>query len=193
MAGASFHALLRGPPQAAVAHRRFKPTGRFRYLRRGRWRSRRGCSRHCSALASAYGVGRAHFRRIVVMAKRPGKQIAEATAEPLTKGGEAAEKIVKGNAEALTVSGNASRAAVQELTRAYQELATKNAKNLTAAMQALAAVKSPAEFIELQQRLIKEGVEAAVSDSRHIAQLTTAVFTAAFEPVKKQLEKTAQT
>ena len=130
------------------------------------------------------------------MAKRPGKQIAEATAEPPTKGGEAAEKIVKGGAEALTVSGNASRAAVQELTRAYQELATKNAKNLTAAMQALAAVKSPAEFIELQQRLIKEGVEAAVNDSRHIAQLTTAVFTAAFEPVKKQIEavqKTAQT
>ena len=77
--------------------------------------------------------------------------------------------------------------------RDYQELATKNAKNLTAAMQALAAVKSPTEFIELQQRLIKEGVEAAVSDSRHIAQLTTAVFTAAFEPVKKQLEKTART
>ena len=95
---------------------------------------------------------------------------------------------MKGNAEALTESGNASRAAVQDLTKAYQELATKNAKNLTAAMQALAAVKSPAEFMELQQRLIKEGVEAAVSDSQHIAQLTTAVFTAAFEPVKKQIE-----
>ena len=78
--------------------------------------------------------------------------------------------------------------AVQELTKAYQELASKNAKNLTAAMQALAAVKSPTEFMELQQRLIKEGVEAAVSDSQHIAQLTTAVFTAAFEPVKKQIE-----
>ena len=85
------------------------------------------------------------------------------------------------------------RAAVQGLTRAYRELATKRyRRTLTAAMQALAAVKSPAEFIELQQRLIKEGVEAAVTDSRHIAQLTTAVFTAAFEPVKKQLEKTAQ-
>ena len=130
------------------------------------------------------------------MAKRPGKQITEATAEPPTKSGEAAEKIVKGNAEVLTVSGNASRAAVQELTRAYQELASKNAKNLTAAMQSLAAVKSPAEFIELQQRLTKEGVEAAVSDSQRIAQLTTAVFTAAFEPVKKQIEavqKTAKT
>ena len=80
------------------------------------------------------------------MAKRPGKQIAEATAEPPTKGGEAAEKIVKGNAEALTVSGNASRAAVQELTRAYQELATKNAKNLTAAMQALLGVRRRLNF-----------------------------------------------
>jgi phasin family protein len=57
-------------------------------------------------------------------------------------------------------------------------------------------VKNPAEFIELQQKLIKDGVEAAVSDSRHIAQLATAVFTTAFEPVKKQIEavqKTAQT
>ena len=76
------------------------------------------------------------------MTKRPGKPIAEATAGPLTRGGEAAEKIGEANAETLTVSGNASRAPIQELTRAYQELATKNAKNLTAAMQALAAVKS---------------------------------------------------
>jgi hypothetical protein len=67
---------------------------------------------------------------------------------------------------ALIAGGNASRAAIQELTKALQGLATKNAKNLTPEMQALTAVKSPAEFIESQQRLIKEGVEAAVSDSR---------------------------
>jgi phasin family protein len=136
------------------------------------------------------------FEGFPAMAKKPAEQIAEATTEALTKSGEAAEKIVKGSAEALAESGNASRAAAQELTRAYQELASKNVKNLTAAMQSLAAVKSPAEFMELKQRLIKEGVEAAVRDSQHIAQLTTAVFTAAFEPVKKQIEsaqKSAQT
>jgi phasin family protein len=130
------------------------------------------------------------------MAKQPTEQIAEATAEALTKSGDAAEKMMEGNAEALTESGNSSRAAIQELTKAYQELAAKNAKNLTAAMQSLAAVKSPTEFMELQQRLIKEGVQAAVSDSQHIAQLTTAVFTAAFEPVKRRIEavqKTTQT
>ena len=124
------------------------------------------------------------------------ENIAKTNADALAKSSRAAEAIMKGGAEALTESGNASRAAIQELTKAYQELATKNAKNLTAAVQALSAVKSPTEFFELQQKLIKDGVEAAVADSRHIAELTTAVFTAAFEPVKKQIEavqKTART
>ncbi|MGA2794823.1 MAG: phasin family protein, partial [Roseiarcus sp.] len=117
------------------------------------------------------------------MANPAVEHFAKANTDALTKTGHAAEKIVKGNADALTDSGNASSAAVQELTKAYQELATRTAKNLTAAIQAFSAVKSPAEFIELQQRLIMDGVEAAVSDSQQIAQLTAAVFTAAFEPV----------
>ena len=81
------------------------------------------------------------------MPKPTVEQIPKAAAEALTKSGQAAEKIIKGSAEALTESRNASRAAVEELTKAYQELATKNAKNLTAAIQALSAVKSPAEFL----------------------------------------------
>jgi phasin family protein len=123
------------------------------------------------------------------MAKQTGEQfVHDSTTEALARSGEAANAIMKGNADALTESGNASRAAVQELTKAYQELTTKNVRNLTTAMQAMAGVKSPAEFIELQQRLIKEGVETTVGDSQRIAQLTTAVFTAAFEPVKRRIE-----
>jgi phasin family protein len=111
-------------------------------------------------------------------------------AEPISEGFPAMAEQPSGQ---IAEASAASIAAVQELTKAYQELATKNVKNLTAAMQALAAVKSPTEFMELQQRAIKEGVEAAVSDSQHIAQLTTAVFTAAFEPVKKQIEALQKT
>jgi phasin family protein len=123
------------------------------------------------------------------MAKQTGEQLVlDSTTEALVRSGEAANAIMKGNADALTESGNASRAAVHELTKAYQELTTKNVTNLTAAMQAMAGVKSPAEFIELHQRLIKEGVETAAGDSERIAQLTTAVFTAAFEPVKRRME-----
>ena len=97
------------------------------------------------------------------MAKQTGEQIVQdSTTEALARSGEAANEMIKGNVDALTETGNASRAVVQELTRAYQELTTKNARNMTAAMQALAAVKTPTEFIELQQRLMKEGVETAV-------------------------------
>ena len=72
------------------------------------------------------------------MAKQTGEQIVlDRTTEALARSGEAANEIMKGNVDALTETGNASRAAVQELARAYQELTTKNARNMTAAMQAL--------------------------------------------------------
>ena len=133
------------------------------------------------------------------MAKQSAERIAEANADAMTKGSQAAEPIMKGAADAeignvsratvaLAEGSKASRAAVGVQTKAYQELAAKNVSNLTAAMQAMSAAKSPTEFIELQKQLIKDGVEAAVKDGQHIAQLTTAVFTAAFEPMKKQIE-----
>ena len=129
------------------------------------------------------------------MAKQTvGEQmVQDSTTEALARSGEAVNEIMTGDADALTDGSNAPRAAVQELTKAYQELTTKNARNLTAAMQALAAVKSPTEFIDLQQRLIKEGVETAVGDSQRIVRLTTAVFTAAFEPLKKRIEAVQST
>jgi phasin family protein len=103
------------------------------------------------------------------------------------------ENVAKAHAEPSSKGAQPSSAAIQRLTEAYQELATKNAKNLAAATRALAAVKSPAEFVELQKKLIKEGVDAAINDSRNIAQLTAAVFTAAFEPMKKQIEGAQKT
>src|SRR5271166_1085006 len=101
--------------------------------------------------------------------------------------------VLKDNADALKESAAGSTAAFQELTKAYQELASRNAQNLAAAIQALSAVKNPSEFIEVQQKLIKDGVQAAVADSQNIAHLTAAVFTAAFEPVKHQIEAMQKT
>jgi hypothetical protein len=98
------------------------------------------------------------------------------------------EHIAKAGTEALTESGHASSAALQDLSKAYQEMAVRNANNLAVAMKELAGVKTPEEFMEIQQKLIKGGVQAAVTDSQNIAHLTAAVFTAAFEPVKKQIE-----
>nr|WP_294529150.1 phasin family protein [uncultured Rhodopila sp.] len=116
------------------------------------------------------------------------ESIAKPATDVLRKAQTAAESIVKGNPEAVTSSGYAASAALQELTKAYQELAAKNAANLTAAIHVLSGVKTPAEFLTAQQKLLAEGVEAVVADSQTIAKLTFAVFTAAFEPVKAQIE-----
>jgi phasin family protein len=112
----------------------------------------------------------------------------KANSDALTKGAKTVEHIAHISTETVTQSGNAAIAGFQKLAKAYQELATKNAARLTASLQALARVKTPTEFVELQRKLIAEGVEAAVSDGGHIAKLTAAVFTASFEPVQKQVE-----
>jgi hypothetical protein len=118
---------------------------------------------------------------------------AEAKTDVLTKAGHAAAKIVKDSAEAMTVASHASTTAFKELAEAYQELAARNARNLTSAIQALSAVKNPAQLLEIQQKMVKEAVEAAVSDSQKISALTIAVFTSAFEPIKKQFETLQKT
>ena len=125
------------------------------------------------------------------MPRKP-REAPETNTKARTENSQAEERITKDNADAVTESGNPSTAAVQELTRTYQELMTKNVRKLTDSMQALAAVKSPTEFMQLQQRLIREGVEAAVSDGQRIAQLTNTVFIAAFEPMKKRFESSRE-
>jgi hypothetical protein len=112
-----------------------------------------------------------------------------ATIEQITKANtDAPIEQIKAQAEMLATSGHAAMANMEELTKAYQALATRNAEMLTTSMRALAAVKTPVEFLELQRKLIAEGVEAAVSDYGRITKLTTAIFTAAFEPMQRQVE-----
>ena len=95
--------------------------------------------------------------------------------------------VAKNNAEALSKSGTAAVSGLESLAKAYQALATKNVEKMTASIQALTSVKTPVEFFSLQQKLAKESLETALSDSRAIAELTTSVFTAAFEPMQQQV------
>jgi hypothetical protein len=55
-------------------------------------------------------------------------------------------------------------------------------------MLALAAVKSPIEFLEVQQKLMHDGMNDVVRDSQNIATLTAAVFTSAFEPMRRRID-----
>jgi phasin family protein len=99
------------------------------------------------------------------------------------------EKIssdAKDNAKAVSKSGAIAMEGFQELAKAYQDLAARNVEKLGEAFKELSTVKTPAEFFEVQQKLIKESFDAAVSDSRAIAELTASVFSSASEPMQKR-------
>ncbi|OAN55297.1 hypothetical protein A6A04_10850 [Paramagnetospirillum marisnigri] len=99
------------------------------------------------------------------------------------------EKIsgdAKDNAKAASKSGTIALDGFQDLAKAYQELTARNIEKLGDAFKELSTVKTPVEFFEVQQRLIKESFDAAVSDSRAIAELTTSAFSAAAEPLQKR-------
>ena len=96
------------------------------------------------------------------------------------------EKFValgKENAEAIATSGAATVKAFEEIAKAQQAVVAKSVEKADAAVKAIFAVKSPAEFTDLQGKLARESIEAAIADSRKLAELTTAAFTAAFEPI----------
>ena len=90
----------------------------------------------------------------------------------------------KDNAKAVSKSGAIALDGFQELAKAYQDLAARNVERLAEALKEMSTVKTPVEFFEVQQKLIKENFDAAVSDSRGIAELTASVFSAAAEPMK---------
>ena len=122
--------------------------------------------------------------------ERAQRLAAEATAKTAEKAQQftdaATEHMTKAS-ETVSRTSQASMAGFQELTSAYQEMATRNAERLRDSIQALTQVKSPVEFMALQQKLITEGVSAAISDSSNMAKLTASVFISALQPAKDQL------
>jgi phasin family protein len=102
----------------------------------------------------------------------------------LSKAG--AEGLAKG-AAAISEAGHTSLAAFQQLAEAYQQMASKNSTRLTESMKELGTIKSPVEFIALQQKLVKEAFENALADSKHIADVTVTVFKAAFAPIEQKI------
>ena len=93
----------------------------------------------------------------------------------------------KETTEAFVKSSTAAYKAFEELTKAAQAVATKTAGQNDAAVKALLAVKSPTELADLQGRLTRESVEAAIADSRKLVELASAAYSAAVEPLNSRV------
>jgi phasin family protein len=115
------------------------------------------------------------------------KKIGEAAAADLSDAEHETEANLKKGAAALSEAGHSSVAAFQQLAEAYQQIANKNSARLSESIKELGAIKTPIEFVELQQKLVKQAFETALADSRQIADITVSAFTTAFEPMQQQV------
>ena len=113
----------------------------------------------------------------------------KARSDAIIKRGIEAEHILKSNADTMTKTGTAAFAGFQELAREYQAIASRNSAKVMSSIHALATVKTPQDYMELQRRLFTESVQSAVSDFQTIARLTTAAFNVSFDPLRHQVER----
>ena len=93
----------------------------------------------------------------------------------------------KENADAIAQSGAVAVKGFEELTKASQALVARNVEKTDAAVKALFSIKSPAEFADLQNKLARDAIESAISESRKLAELSTSVITAALEPLNARI------
>jgi phasin family protein len=113
--------------------------------------------------------------------------MAKTAAADLSDAEHETEANLKKGAAALSEAGHSSVAAFQQLAEAYQQIANKNSARLSESIKELGAIKTPIEFVELQQKLVKQAFETALADSRQIADITVSAFTTAFEPMQQQV------
>lgn len=82
---------------------------------------------------------------------------------------------------------------LKDLADAYKTIATENMEKMASSVQALATVKTPIEFFELQQKMMNENVAAAMSNGSKLAKLTSAFFTASLTPMQSQASAVLKT
>ncbi|CCG41040.1 phasin family protein [Magnetospirillum molischianum] len=98
----------------------------------------------------------------------------------------------KDNADALSKSSAASVKAIEDIAKAQQAVLARSIDKADAAFKALFAVKSPAEFAELQTRLARQSVEDAILESRKLAEVATTAVSAVLEPLNTRFAEGAK-
>jgi phasin family protein len=106
----------------------------------------------------------------------------------MIKGYEEIASFGKANVEALVQSSTLALKGAEELTKVFAALGNQNVERASAAVKALAGVRSPADLIQLQSQLTREGTDSLVSDSRKIAEIVNTIVTSALEPLQARFK-----
>jgi phasin family protein len=90
---------------------------------------------------------------------------AKAAFEKASKGVEEMNEFGKGNVEAFVESGKIAAKGLETLGQGYAEFGRKSFEGATAALKNLAAVKTPAEFLQLHSDYVRGQFDALVAET----------------------------
>jgi hypothetical protein len=94
--------------------------------------------------------------------------------------------MTKGNVAAVVASGKILGAGLKEFGEGSVAEGKKAAETLTADFKALAAVKSPVDFFQLQMQLAKRNFETAMALGTKNGQVLTKLASDAVAPIAEQ-------
>jgi phasin family protein len=97
----------------------------------------------------------------------------------------------KENTDAIVKSSSLAVKGLEELIKAYTNLANHSIEQTTSAVKALTAVKSPTEFQTVFSDLAKTNLETLVAESRKIQELASSVVTSSSAPITARVQAVA--
>ena len=104
----------------------------------------------------------------------------------LTKGSEAVGEVTeftKGNVDAVVASGKILGAGLQGLGKTYAAEGKAAVETITADVKAIAAVKSPVEFVQAQSAILKKNFDHAIDFNAKTGETMLKLFGEAFAPL----------
>lgn len=95
--------------------------------------------------------------------------------------------FTKGNVEAVVESTKILAAGLQEMTKGYAAETKTVVETMTADVKELAAVKSPAEFFEKQNAMLRKQFDAAVAATSKNSEAMLKLASEAFQPISNRV------
>jgi hypothetical protein len=105
--------------------------------------------------------------------------------------GEASE-FTKGNVEAVVTSGKILAAGFQDMGKSYVAEGKAAVETVTADVKALAAVKSPSDFVQLQSTILRRNVDQAIALSSKNTEAMLKLVSDAFAPISARASLAVQ-
>lgn len=102
-------------------------------------------------------------------------------------------EFTKNNVEAFVASAKAAQAGAQTLTSAVVENSRKGFEDAQAAFQALAAVKSPTELLQVQNDFAKAQFDQAISSWSRISETWLKVAGEVAQPLSNRVAVASET